>query len=88
MPPQATAFLKIKQPMKLRDILDTSLCTFYASITFMDGVELGVKIISGLSAVFVGYLAWLSYRSSKRLERAQRELAEENLKQLRKNESN
>lgn len=67
----------------LENFAKPCVSALFASVTFVDGVELGVKIISGLSALFVAYLAWLSYKSRKTLERVQRELAEENLQQLR-----
>lgn len=62
--------------MKLEFLAKPVVSTLLASVTFVDGVETTVKILSGLAAVCVALLQWLSYKSRKRLE-------DEQLRQLK-----
>jgi hypothetical protein len=53
---------------KIEMTVRTLAAAILTYITLQEGVEITVKIITGLCALFVAYLQWLSYKSRKRVE--------------------
>lgn len=50
---------------KVEFIVKPLLASAFTAVTFVDGVEISVKIVSGLAAIGVLIIQWLTYKMNK-----------------------
>ena len=59
------------------------LTSLLGSITFIDALDITVRVIAGVATVTVAFIQWRSYQSRKRLEDIQYKIELEKLNKLK-----